>query len=199
MASASMRLATPVLLVFLLAEVTTPNPFNCRPAKSLMNVDWRKLEKKFWIQALVDKPHRITQCIARRYRAKQGQLDSRAIGGTELEVWNTSKTFRHGVHNRDTIRFPKSRRPHFFQILDTDYKTYLVENNCNKYRGNVVSLMYHKPVKHIPEQVMKKTSAALLKSGLGRILKLSTTDCMLSGKGISKHIGPWFNISVSVD
>ncbi|KAL1417740.1 hypothetical protein MTO96_026519 [Rhipicephalus appendiculatus] len=196
MASALMRFATSVLLLFLLAELPTSKSSQCKKARSLIDVDWSKLDKKLWIQALVDKAHTVKQCIARSYRGKEGKVRLRAVGGSASNVWNISKVYRDGVADKDTIRFPKSNRPHFYQILDTDYETYVVEHNCNPFRGNVVSLMYHKPVNDIPDEVVKKTSAAVVKSGINRLFNMTTTDCMLSGKGISKHIGPWWNISI---
>ncbi|KAL3243242.1 hypothetical protein MRX96_020638 [Rhipicephalus microplus] len=122
-------------------------------------------------KALVDKPHKVTQCVSRSYRGKEGKLYLRIIGGTDSQVWNMTKEYSNGVHNEDTIRFPRNR-------------------------ADVVALMYHKPVKRIPEEVMKKASVAVLKSGLRDVYNMTTTDCMLNGKGISRHIKPWFEIII---
>uniref|UniRef100_A0A224YIQ3 Lipocalin n=1 Tax=Rhipicephalus zambeziensis TaxID=60191 RepID=A0A224YIQ3_9ACAR len=199
MAPALMRSTASVLVLFLLAQVPASNCHKCRKLKSSITVDWSKLEKKLWIQALVDKPHGVTQCIARSYRGNQGKLYLRAVGGSDSQLWNITKEYSNGQHDKDTIRFPKLWPPHFYQILDTDYETYLVEHICNRYRADVVALMYHKPVKRIPDEVMKKASAAVLKSGLRDIYNMTTTDCMLSGRGISRHIKPWFEFYIHTE
>nr|XP_037273775.1 uncharacterized protein LOC119165851 [Rhipicephalus microplus] len=196
MAPVLMHTAVSVLVLFLLAQVPVSNSYKCRNLKSSIKVDWDKLGKKLWIQALVDKPHKVTQCVSRSYRGKEGKLYLRIIGGTDSQVWNMTKEYSNGVHNEDTIRFPRIHPPHFYQVLDTDYETYLVEHICNSYRADVVALMYHKPVKRIPEEVMKKASAAVLQSGLRDVYNMTTTDCMLNGKGISRHIKPWFEIII---
>ncbi|KAL1417739.1 hypothetical protein MTO96_026518 [Rhipicephalus appendiculatus] len=139
MAPALMRNTASVLVLFLLAQVPASNcAHKCRKLKSSIAVDWSKLEKKLWIQALVDKPHGVTQCIARSYRGNQGKLYLRAVGGSDSQLWNITKEYSNGLHDKDTIRFPKLWPPHFYQILDTDYETYLRRNNRRR-RGVIRS------------------------------------------------------------
>ncbi|KAL1417737.1 hypothetical protein MTO96_026517 [Rhipicephalus appendiculatus] len=148
----------------------------------MMTVDWKRLDKKLWVQSLITKPFKNTQCISRAYRGEQNKVRFRAIGGSYAQTWHVKREFQNGWHNKDKIGFKQGPQPHVYQILDTDYETFVVEHFCNHWRGDVVSIMYHKPVKQIPESVIKRANAAMIKSGLDAT-KMSSTDCMLSGKG----------------
>ncbi|XP_049274194.1 uncharacterized protein LOC125759450 [Rhipicephalus sanguineus] len=189
MASALMRINTLALLLLLLAQVSTSWKPKCRKLKSSITVDWKRLDKKLWVQSLVTKPYKATQCVSRCYRGLQGKVRFRGIGGNDVQTWHIKREYENGWHNKDTIGFKKGYQPHTYQILDTDYKTFVVEHMCDYWRGDVVSVMYHKPVKKIPESVIKRANAAMINSGL-RARKVTSTDCMLSGKGLSVKIEP---------
>ncbi|XP_075531311.1 uncharacterized protein LOC142564263 isoform X1 [Dermacentor variabilis] len=194
-----MRVATPVLLLFLLAWVPSSECLRCRSLKGSIDVDWNKFDRTLWVQLKVDKAHTVTQCIARRYRPDKGEVDLRAIGGVSGQTWNISKVYKGGVIDGDTIRFKHGRDPHFYQILDTDYKTWVVEHKCSNIRGDAVSLMYHKPVYEIPSEIERRAEEVLKRSGLGSTINLSTTDCMLSEGRISKDVERWIDIIVKVE
>uniref|UniRef100_A0A224YJX8 Lipocalin n=1 Tax=Rhipicephalus zambeziensis TaxID=60191 RepID=A0A224YJX8_9ACAR len=197
MRSALMRIATLALLLLLLDQASAAKKrWKCRNLKSMMTVDWKRLDKKLWVQSLITKPFKNTQCISRCYRGEQNKVRFRAIGGSFAQTWHVKREFQNGWHNKDKIGFKQGPQPHVYQILDTDYETFVVEHLCNHWRGDVVSIMYHKPVKQIPESVIKRANAAMIKSGLDAT-KMTSTDCMLSGKGISVKIEPWYKIEVA--
>ncbi|XP_037581507.1 uncharacterized protein LOC119464562 [Dermacentor silvarum] len=194
-----MHIATPVLLLFLLAQVPSSECLKCRKLKGLTNVDWNKFDKTLWVQLKVNKPHTVTQCIARSYRPNKGQVHLRAIGGVHGQTWNISKVYDKGEVDGDTIRFKHGRDPHFYQILDTDYKTWIIEHKCSNIRGDAVSLMYHKPVHAIPSEVLQKAVEVMRRSGLPADTTLSTTDCMLTGGGISVDVQLWFEVVIKAE
>ncbi|XP_054917059.1 uncharacterized protein [Dermacentor andersoni] len=183
-----MNVAIPALLLVLLVDVPPSSAHWCK-LKGLKKIDWEKFAGKEWYAAVGSfTHHEYPICTSRLYYPKKGRVvEVLRHGRVGAKSWN--QTTSGGTLESDKIRFVKDNALSpdgviYYQILDTDYTTWAVENSCNQF-GSTLSLLLTKQMRQVPRTIMRKAWRAIRKAGYRHDGKQwFPTGCLIeSGKG----------------
>ncbi|KAK8785905.1 hypothetical protein V5799_007730 [Amblyomma americanum] len=160
-----MRWLAASALLFLIAVQLAPlaesGPDKCKVYKKVQNVQWEKMARKEWLEALHSRS-RHPECLSRAYFPKRGRLERRKKRGPHKTVEKSYHPFT--VHKGDIFLYRDETQ--FEQLISTDHRDWALIYHCwPKGSGAHFVLLITRKGGVVTGDMLQKARAALRRAG----------------------------------
>ncbi|XP_077507565.1 uncharacterized protein LOC144118517 [Amblyomma americanum] len=177
-----MRWLAASALLFLIAVQLAPlaesGPDKCKVYKKVKNVQWEKMARKEWLEALHSRS-RHPECLSRAYFPQRGRLERRKKRGPHKTVEKSYHPFT--VHKGDIFLYRDETQ--FEQLISTDHRDWALIYHCwPKGSGAHFVLLITRKGGVVTGDMLQKARAALRRAGYHEKITWKRSGCLCRRK-----------------